>query len=447
VTDLDLLLRAGRVVLPDGVRPAAVGVREGRITTVTSLDTPLPAARVVDLGEDEVLLPGLVDSHVHVNEPGRSEWEGFATATRAAAAGGVTTIVDMPLNSVPPTVDLRALRLKREIAGAKSRVDVAFWGGAVPESLGRLRELWEHGVSGFKCFLVDSGSPEFPALDLGQLEAAMHEIAAFDGLLIVHAEDSAVIEHHAASAGGPRYADFLSSRPRGAENLAVAHVIELARRTGCRIHLLHIASPDVLPMIESARHDGVRVSAETCPHYLAFAAEEIGDGATTYKCCPPIREGSAREALWRGLEVGALDLVVTDHSPSPPDLKCLDTGDFARAWGGISSLQLGLPVVWTEARRRGLGLDDVARWMSQAPARLAGLPAKGAIEVGRDADLCVLAPDEEFVVDPLRLHHRHPITPYAEQRLYGVVRSTWLRGAELDVDADPRGRLLQRGTS
>lgn len=447
MTDLDLLLRAERVVLPDGVRAAAVGVRDGRIATLAPLDAPLHAARVVDLGEDEVLLPGLVDSHVHVNEPGRTQWEGFATATRAAAAGGVTTIVDMPLNSVPPTVDLRALRLKREIAGAKSRVDVAFWGGAVPESLGRLRELWEHGVSGFKCFLVDSGSPEFPALDLGQLEDAMREIAGFDGLLIVHAEDSAVIEHHSAAAGGPRYADFLSSRPRGAENLAVAHVIELARRIGCRIHLLHIASPDVLPMIESARHDGVRVSAETCPHYLAFAAEEIRDGATTYKCCPPIRERAAREALWRGLERGALELVVTDHSPSPPDLKCLDTGDFARAWGGISSLQLGLPVVWTEARRRGLGLDDVARWMSQAPARLAGLPGKGAIEVGKDADFCVLAPEEEFVVDPLRLHHRHPITPYAEQRLNGVVRSTWLRGAEIDVDADPRGRLLQRGTS
>jgi allantoinase len=398
---------------------------------------------VVELGDDVVLLPGLVDSHVHVNEPGRTEWEGFATATRAAAAGGVTTIIDMPLNSIPPTVDVAALEVKRKSAEGQCLVDVGFWGGAVPGNLQELRGLHDAGVFGFKCFLLPSGVDEFPPLRPADLDGYLRVLRGVDGLLIVHAEDAGVIER-APRAHGARYLDFLASRPRAAENLAVEQVIGAAARTGARAHVLHLSSSDALPMLAGARRAGVRVTAETCPHYLVLTAEEVPDGATQFKCCPPVREAANREPLWRGLEDGTIDGVVSDHSPSTAELKRLDTGDFGAAWGGISSLELGLPVVWTEARRRGFGLRDVVRWMAEGPARLVGLTRKGRIEVGYDADLCVFAPDEAFVVDSTRLHHKHPITPYDGRALLGIVRSTWLRGEELAGD-QPRGRLLTRG--
>lgn len=440
----DLVIRAPRAVLPDGERPACVAVRDGRIAAVTAYDDPPDAAERLDLADDEALLPGLVDAHVHVNDPGRTEWEGFATATRAAAAGGVTTIVDMPLNSIPPTVDVGALEVKRRTAADQAYVDVAFWGGAVPGNAADLRPLHEAGVSGFKCFVIHSGVDEFPPLDDPGLEEAMREIASFDGLLIVHAEDAHTIES-APQPTGDQYADFLGSRPREAENAAVARLVELARETGCRVHVLHVSSCDVLPIVAEAAADGVRITAETCPHYLTFAAEEVPAGATQFKCCPPIREEDNRERLWEGLRSGVLGTVVTDHSPSTLDLKRLDTGDFGLAWGGVSSLQVGLAATWTGARARGFGLADVVRWMSTATARQAGLPGKGEIAEGYDADFCVLAPDDELVVDQARLHHRNPLTPYHGRRLAGVVRSTWLRGVRIDLDADPRGRLLSRG--
>lgn len=443
--DLDLVIRAERAILSDGERACAVGVRDGEIVAVEPIDA-LTAPRVVELAHDEVLLPGCVDTHVHVNDPGRTEWEGFTSATRAAAAGGVTTIVDMPLNSIPPTVDIDALDVKRKTAEGQAWVDVGFWGGAVPGNVADLRPLHEAGVFGFKCFLLPSGVDEFPHLDDARLTAAMQAVAAFDGLLIVHAEDAHTIDH-APRATGRAYADFLASRPREAENLAIARVIDRAHETGCRIHILHVSSSDALPMIRQAADEGIRISAETCPHYLALAAEEIPDGGTQFTCCPPIRESDNRDALWQGLRDGTIDLVVSDHSPSTPVLKNLDTGDFGTAWGGISSLQVSLPVVWTQARRRGFDLTDVSRWMSQAPAAQVGLARKGAIAVGRDADFAVLAPDEEFVVDASRLHHRHPITPYAGRALTGAVRRTWLRGIPVDLSAAPRGRLLSRGPS
>jgi allantoinase len=440
---MDLVVAARRVVSGSGEAALRVGVRDGVVAAVTPFDSGLTGDVVVDLAEDEVLVPGVVDSHVHVNDPGRTEWEGFASATRAALAGGVTTIVDMPLNSIPPTVDVEALTVKRSVASGQCSVDVAFWGGAVPGNLASLRPLHDAGVLGFKCFLLHSGVEEFPPLDAAGLEAAMREIASFDGLLIVHAEDADTIATAAPCSGG-RYSDFLASRPPDAESLAVSRVVDLARTTGCRVHILHVSSCDVLPLIASARRDGVRVTAETCPHYLTFAAEEIADGATQFKCCPPIREESNRERLWDGLRDRVLDLVVSDHSPSTVDLKRLDTGDFGLAWGGVSSLQLGLPVVWTAARARGFTLPDVVRWMCEGPADQTGLHAKGRIRVGADADFCVLAPDEEFVVDVERLHHRNPLTPYAGRSLTGVVRSTWLRGVRVEVDGPPRGRLLTR---
>ncbi|GAA2808706.1 allantoinase AllB [Saccharopolyspora taberi] len=443
----DVVFRARRLIGPHGEGSATVGVRDGRIAAVESYDTPLDGAEVVELADDEVLLPGLVDSHVHVNDPGRAEWEGFDTATRAAAAGGITTIVDMPLNSLPPTIDTGALEVKRKSATGRVHVDVGFWGGAVHGNLTELRGLHEAGVFGFKCFLLHSGVDEFPPLAPDELDAALRNLAEHDALMIVHAEDSDAIEH-APAPHGEAYSDFLASRPRGAENFAIAQVIELARRIGARVHILHLSSSDALPMIASARADGVRVTVETCPHYLNFAAEEIPDGATQFKACPPIREARNRELLWKGLADGIIDCVVSDHSPCTADLKRFDIGDFGVAWGGVSSLQLGLSAVWTQARVRGYALSDVVRWMARRPAEIAGLRRKGAISVGHDADLCVFAPDDAFVVDVAKLAHRNPVSPYHGRPLSGVVRGTWLRGTRIagtGADDSPLGQLLTRG--
>jgi allantoinase len=441
---LDLVVRARRVVTPGSTRAGAVGIAGGRIAAVEPYDSPLSGADTVVLADDEVLLPGLVDTHVHVNEPGRTDWEGFATATRAAAAGGITTIIDMPLNSIPPTTDAGALRAKREAAADQIHVDVGFWGGAVPGSLGRLAELREAGAFGIKVFLVDSGVPEFPPLDEAGLERVMRKAAELGSLVIVHAEDAAAVEA-APRAGGPGYGAFLRSRPAAAEVTAIARVIELARRTGARAHVLHVSTADAAGMLADARRRGVSVTAETCPHYLALAAEDIADGATQFKCCPPVRERANRERLWRALGDGIIDIVVSDHSPCPPSLKRLEQGDFDAAWGGISSVQVALPVVWTRARARGHGLDDVARWMAAGPASIAGLAGKGSIAPGMDADLVAFAPEDSFIVQPQRLHHRHKLTPYDGQVLYGVVRRTWLRG-ETVCGERPAGRLLSGGS-
>jgi allantoinase len=384
-----------------------------------------------------------VDTHVHVNEPGRTEWEGFASATRAAAAGGVTTIIDMPLNSIPPTTTVAALRLKREVAEDQVFVDVGFWGGAVPGNKHELRPLHDEGVFGFKCFLLRSGVDEFPHLEADEMEEDMAALLAFDSLMIVHAEDSHVIDQ-APHPGGDRYAAFLASRPRGAENKAIAEVIERARRTGARAHIVHLSSSDALPMIATAKRDGVRLTVETCPHYLTLAAEDIPDGATAYKCCPPIREAANRELLWAGLQDGTIDCIVSDHSPSTLDLKDLENGDFAVAWGGVSSLQLGLSLIWTEARTRGIALEQVLSWMAAKPARLAGLDNKGLLALGYDADLSVFAPDEAYVVDASKLKHKNPITPYDGRTLSGVVRQTYLRGTPVD-GRTPAGKLIRRG--
>lgn len=441
----DLVVAGARVLVDGAFIPAEVAIRGGLVARVAPLGTGLPAVRSVRLADDEVLIPGLVDTHVHVNEPGRTEWEGFATATRAAAAGGVTTIVDMPLNSIPPTTSVDALRVKRRAAEGAVFVDVGFWGGVVPDNRAELGPLVDEGVFGFKCFLVDSGVPEFPAVSVRELEAAMRVLVDTDSLLIVHAEDAGVIEAspHPHSRA---YADFLASRPPAAELTAIGAVIAAAERTGARAHILHLSAADALEPIAAARRDGVRLSAETCPHYLTLTAEEIAPGATAFKCCPPIRGAANRDGLWAGLESGTIDFVVSDHSPAPASLKLAGHGDFAEAWGGIASLQLGLPVVWTEARRRGIPLATVVEWMSTAPARRVGLGGKGAIAAGYAADLAVVAPDVTFTVDAAALEHRHPITPYDGRVLAGVVRATYLAGTPVDP-TDPRGRLLRRAQS
>ena len=416
-------------------------IRDGRIAAVEAYDADPGDADVVDLAGDEVLLPGLVDTHVHVNEPGRTEWEGFTSATRAAAAGGVTTIVDMPLNSIPPTTTLAGLESKRAAAEGQAFVDVGFWGGAVPGNLADLEPLHAAGVFGFKCFLLPSGVEEFPELDAVGLAAAMEETARLGALLIAHAEDAREVR----DASGPAYADFVASRPPSAERTAVERLIADAALTGARAHVVHLSAAEALPAIRTARESGVDLTVETCPHYLTLTAEEVPDGHTEFKCCPPIRDTANRDLLWEALAEGTIDAVVSDHSPCTPELKRLDSGDFGAAWGGIASLQLGLPAVWTEARRRGHDLAAVAGWMADGPARLVGVARKGRIEPGADADLCVFAPDEPFVVDPARLWHKNPVTPYAGRTLSGTVRQTWLRGAPVDPDAPPRGRLLTRG--
>ncbi|WP_166981994.1 allantoinase AllB [Paramicrobacterium fandaimingii] len=436
----DLVIR-GRVLTVAGEAVREIAVSDGRIAAIEASGTGLAADRYVDLAADEILLPGLVDSHVHVNEPGRTEWEGFASATRAAAAGGVTTLIDMPLNSIPPTVNVDALAVKRAVAGPQAHVDVGFWGGAVPGNTGDLRPLHDEGVFGFKCFLLPSGVDEFPPLPLDEIERDMRELATFDSLLIVHAEDPQAIET-APHDFGPGYAGFLASRPRDAENAGIAAVIERARRTGARAHILHLSSSDALPMIAEAKADGVRLTVETCPHYLALSAEDVPDGATAFKCCPPIREEGNRELLWQGLLDGTIDLIVSDHSPSTEELK--GTGDFGTAWGGVSSLQLGISLIWNEARARGIPLERVVSWMSAAPASLVGLERKGRLEVGADADFAVFAPDEQFTVDVHTLRHKNPVSPYAGKTLTGAVRRTVLRGVEVDGET-PRGLLLRRG--
>ena len=435
-----LLIRSRRIVLPGGVTEAAVFVRDGRIDEVGDYDLQRQADRTVDLG-DLPLLPGLVDSHVHVNEPGRTEWEGFASATRAALAGGVTTICDMPLNSSPVTTTVDALRAKVAAAAGQCAVDVAFWGGAVPGNAEAIGPMLDAGVVGFKCFLIDSGIAEFPPLSRAELRAAMKALAASGAPMIVHAEDPAEVRAPAGSS----YDEFVASRPPVAERRAIETVISAAAFSGARAHIVHLAAGECAALISSAKAAGIDLSAETCPHYLFFAAEEVQPGHTEFKCCPPVRYAVNREALWRALGDGAIDGVVSDHSPCTPALKGLPDGDFRTAWGGISSLQLGLSVIWTVARRRGFTLADVARWMAAFPASLAGLPTKGRIAVGCDADLVAFDPDVSWDVRGAELLHRHPVTPYEGRTLTGRVSRVWLGGVEVTPADPPRGRLLARG--
>lgn len=439
----DLVVRGRRILTTAGIVDLEIGIRDGRVVAIEPLGSGLAGDEVITLNDDQVMIPGLVDTHVHVNEPGRTEWEGFESATRAAAAGGVTTLIDMPLNSIPPTTTVEALEIKRASASGKTHIDVGFWGGAIPGNEGDLRALHDDGVFGFKCFLLHSGVDEFPHLTADEMEADMRKLVTYDSLMIVHAEDSRAIDH-APTAEGDQYARFLASRPRGAENVAIAEVIERARWTGARAHVLHLSSSDALPMLATAKRDGVRITVETCPHYLTLLAEEVPAGGTAFKCCPPIREAANRELLWQGLLDGVIDCIVSDHSPSTADLKDVENGDFGVAWGGVASLQLGLSLIWSEARQRGIGLPQVLEWMAARPADLAGLKSKGRIALGYDADFAIFEPESAYVVDVHRLHHKNPVSPYDGRALAGVVTGTWLRGEKVDLTT-PKGRLLRRG--
>ncbi len=433
------VVRGRRVCVDGRLRPAAVHVAGGIIAAVTDWDQVHGAAVVVDVG-DLLLTPGLADAHVHVNEPGRTEWEGFATATAAAAAGGVTTIVDMPLNSVPATTNAAGVAAKRAALDGVARVDVALWGGLVPGNAAELPALAAAGVAGVKCFLSPSGVDEFPHVGEAELDEAMPRLRELGLPLLAHAESPAVLARAAAAVahGDPRaHATWIASRPPEAEAEAVAMLVRLCRAHGTRVHVVHVACREAAAVIASARAEGLPVSAETCPHYLTFDGDAVPAGATAYKCAPPLRSAAQREALWNALADGTLQLVATDHSPCPPSLKRLAEGDFFTAWGGIASLELLLPALWTGASARGHDVAAVVRWAATAPAELAGLAArKGRIAVGLDADLVAWDDTAEFVVDAASLHHRHALTPWAGRRLRGVVRQTWIRG----VLAYDRGR-------
>lgn len=424
----DFVLRGRRVVTPEGMRVASVHVADGQIVRLGTWEEVPPDIPVVDAGES-IVMPGLVDTHVHVNEPGRTEWEGFQTATRAAAAGGVTTILDMPLNSIPATTTVNALEAKRKAAHGKTLVNVEFIGGVVPGNAGELEALRDAGVRAFKCFLSPSGVDEFPAVNERDLREAFPVLARLGLPLMVHAEDPAYL---LPSRGSSRkYGDYLTTRPVAAERAAITLLTEMMARAPTPVHIVHLSSATSLDIVRTARARGLPLTVETCPHYLTFAAEEIPDGATEYKCAPPIRDKAERDALWEALVAGDIDLVASDHSPCPPEMKETE-GDFFSAWGGIASLQLSLSAVWTGARARGLKPERIAQWMSASPARLAGLQSrKGALAAGYDADIVVWDPHARFVVDPAELLHRHKVTPYAGRELFGKVSATYVGGRRI----------------
>jgi allantoinase len=461
----NLVIRGLRVVLPDSIAPAAIHIAGDTIVAIASFESVPDGCELIEAPEESLVMAGLVDSHVHINEPGRTEWEGFATATRAAAAGGVTTLIDMPLNSIPPTTTVAGLEEKLVAARGQCSVDVGFWGGVVPGNAGELAGLAAAGVVGFKCFLIHSGVDEFPNVAENDLREVLPELARLGALLIVHAEvpgpisrtgipacpggveSSSLQERTDRNVHPTKYDTFLRSRPRAAEDEAVALMIKLCREFGTRVHIVHHSSADSLSLLREAKAAGLPITAETCPHYLVFVAEEIPDGATQFKCCPPIRELENREQLWEALAGGTLDMIVSDHSPCPPAMKLPESGDFLQAWGGISSLQLRLPVVWTECQRRGFSFAELTRWLSSAPAALVGLEGrKGSIAVGNDADLVIWNPEKQFRVDAESLHHRHKVTPYQDRVLEGVVEKTFLRGRKIydsgEFIGEPQGRLL-----
>lgn len=438
-----MIVRGQRVLTPEGLKPASLHIHDGRLTQVSGADDLPRGADVLDAGDD-LVTPGIVDSHVHINEPGRTEWEGFRTATEAAAAGGITTVVDMPLNCIPATVSRAAAEEKLAALGSQLQVDVAFWGGVIPGNERELAGLAQFGVPGAKCFLCPSGVDEFPHVSREDLEVALPILRDLNRTLLVHAEaPGPLAKAEAAQAGRDpnAYSTYLHSRPNEAEDEAIAMIIELCKKHRARAHIVHLSSASAIPLLAKAQAEGVRISAETCLHYLAFTAEEIAAGATHFKCSPPIREASNRERLWQGLEAGTLSMVVSDHSPCNPALKA---GDFMHAWGGISSLQLGLSVLYTLATERGIPLEQIWKWNSQNTAELAGLgQRKGRLAKGYDADFVIWSDTETVTVQAEHLRHRHKVSPYLGRTFNGRVKQTYVRGDLAYPSTKPVGSFLK----
>ncbi len=440
-------IQGQRVLVDEEFIAATVTFHHGKIAAVEPVDHDTDGY-VLRVPDTAYVVPGIVDTHVHINEPGRTEWEGFVSATEAAALGGATTLIDMPLNSIPPTTTLDGLKTKQAAATGELMVDVGFWGGAVPGNLPDMEALWDAGVFGYKCFLAPSGVDEFPPLDPREFLAALGEVARLDALMIVHAEDARVLA--AAPAPPSRaYSDFVISRPDRAEVAAIYQVLEGARETGARVHILHLSSARALDLINDARAEGLPVTVETCPHYLCFAAETIPDGASQFKCCPPIRDSGNREELWQALRHGVIDTIVSDHSPATAEEKGRGDGDLQQAWGGVSGLQVGFSAVAQEARRRGIALKDVSRWMSRNTADLVGLGRKGRIEPGADADVAVYDTGVDFRIEATRLAHRNPISAYDGLRYGGRITRSVVRGNAIDVERPDHGwgRQLTRNTA
>ena len=440
-----------RVVTPQGIKPAAILVEDGRILDVVSPDQLPAKISVQDFG-DAAILPGLVDSHVHINEPGRTEWEGFRTATRAAAAGGYTLLVDMPLNCLPPTTTVAALEAKRNAASGQCHVDWMAWGGVVRGNQDHIESLGAAGVPGFKCFLIHPGIDGFTMVTEPELRAALPHVARTGLPLLVHAElpePVGAATRRLSRADWSSYSTYLRSRPDEAELSAIRLLLALCREFHFRLHIVHLATSQALDMLRAAKSEGLPVTVETCPHYLHFSSDKIPDGQTPFKCAPPIRGQENREKLWQGLREGVINLVVTDHSPCPPEMKRLSERNFQTAWGGIAGLSLALPVMWTEASTRGFTLTDIARWMAEGPARLAGCDSrKGRIAKGFDADVAVFEPDAEFIATENHLHYRHRVSPYLGETLRGVVMATYLRGdcvfSDGDFPGEPKGHEFHR---